>query len=207
MKVKIKKNKETKTFNIVDSWSDVTLEKWQRLVTGKKSKSEEAVATINALSDIPKKLIKEMALSDVASIFERLSKLQVEGKHKKIFKIDEVEYGFMPDLDEITLGEYADLEHYIKDGLEKNMHKIMSVLFRPVTSKDGKMYSIEAYKDGRQRADKFKKKMNASQVQEALVFFWNLGNELSMTLPLFLMEKLTKIQTEINLQKSGGGSE
>ncbi len=207
MKVKIKKNKETKTFNIVDSWSDVTLEKWQRLVTGKKSKSEEAVATINALSDIPKKLIKEMALSDVATIFERLSKLQVEGKHKKIFKIDEVEYGFMPDLDEITLGEYADLEHYIKDGLEKNMHKIMSVLFRPVTSKDGKMYSIEAYKDGRQRADKFKKKMNASQVQEALVFFWNLGNELSMTLPLFLMEKLTKIQTEINLQKSGGGSE
>lgn len=207
MKVKIKKGKETKSYNIVDSWADVTLEKWQRLVIGKKSKSEEAIETINALSDIPKKLIKEMALSDVATIFERLSRLQVLGKHKKVFEIDEVEYGFMPDLSEITLGEYADIEHHIKDGLEKNMHKIAAVLFRPVTSREGKLYSIQAYKDGRQRAEKFKKKMNASQVQEALVFFWNLGKELLMILPSCLMEVMKKIQAETNLQKSGDGSE
>lgn len=208
MKVKVKKEGKLKTYKIVDSWKDVTLEKWQQLVLGKKkSKTQEAKETIKALSTLPIKLVEEMSLSDVAAIFERLSKLQIEGKLKKVFEIDGIEYGFLPDLDEITLGEWADIEHYIKDGIDKNMHKIMSVLFRPVTSKEGKMYSVQAYKDGRERAEKFRKKMNAEQVQQSLVFFWNLGNELLTTLPLFLMEKMNKIQAEMNLAKSGVGSE
>ena len=208
MKVKVKKEGKLKTYKIVDSWKDVTLEKWQQLVLGKKkSKTQEAKETIKALSTLPIKLVEEMSLSDVAAIFEKLSNLQIEGKLKKVFEIDSVEYGFLPDLDEITLGEWADIEHYIKDGIDKNMHKIMAVLFRPVTSKEGKMYSVQAYKDGRERAEKFRKKMNAEQVQQSLVFFWSLGNELLTTLPLFLMEKMNKIQAEMNLAKSGGGSE
>tara|TARA_R100000700_G_scaffold16281_1_gene22490 strand:+ start:204 stop:830 length:627 start_codon:yes stop_codon:yes gene_type:complete len=208
MKVKVKKEGKLKTYKVVDSWKDVTLEKWQQLVLGKKkSKTQEAKETIKALSTLPIKLVEEMSLSDVAAIFEKLSNLQIEGKLKKVFEIDSVEYGFLPDLDEITLGEWADIEHYIKDGIDKNMHKIMAVLFRPVTSKEGKMYSVQAYKDGRERAEKFRKKMNAEQVQQSLVFFWSLGNELLTTLPLFLMEKMNKIQAEMNLAKSGGGSE
>tara|TARA_R100001443_G_scaffold116049_1_gene135418 strand:- start:477 stop:1103 length:627 start_codon:yes stop_codon:yes gene_type:complete len=208
MKVKVNKEGKLKTYKIVDSWKDVTLEKWQQLILGKKkSKTQEAKETIKALSTLPIKLVEEMSLSDVAAIFEKLSNLQIEGKLKKVFEIDSVEYGFLPDLDEITLGEWADIEHYIKDGIDKNMHKIMAVLFRPVTSKEGKMYSVQAYKDGRERAEKFRKKMNAEQVQQSLVFFWSLGNELLTTLPLFLMEKMNKIQAEVNLAKSGVGSE
>jgi len=188
MKVKVKKEGKQKIYKIVDSWNDVTLEKWQQLVLGKrKSKTQEAKETIKALSDLPVKLIEEMALSDVATIFER----------------DEVEYGFLPNLDEITLGEWADIEHNIKDGLEKNIHKIMSVLFRPITSKEGKLYSVEAYKDGKQRAEKFRKKMSATQVQQSLVFFWRFGKELSRILPSCLMEVMKKIQAEMNLPKSG----
>jgi len=208
VKVKVKKEGKQKIYKIVDSWNDVTLEKWQQLVLGKrKSKTEEAKETIKALSDLPVKLIEEMALSDVATIFERLSKLQIEGKLKKVFEIDEVEYGFLPNLDEITLGEWADIEHNIKDGLEKNIHKIMSVLFRPITSKEGKLYSVEAYKDGKQRAEKFRKKMSATQVQQSLVFFWRFGKELLKILPSCLMEVMKKIQAEMNLPKSGGTSD
>ena len=97
MKVKVKKEGKEKIYNVVNSWNEVTLEKWQQVVLGKKkSKTEEAKETIKALSTLPVKLIEEMALSDVAQIFERLSKLQIEGKLKKVFEIDEVEYGFMP---------------------------------------------------------------------------------------------------------------
>ena len=203
MKVKVKKEGKLKTYKIVDSWEEVTLEKWQQLVLGKKkSKTKEAKETIKALSTLPIKLVEEMALKDVAAIFERLSNLQIEGKLKKTFAIDGIEYGFLPDLDEITLGEWADIEHYIKEDINKNMHKIMAVLFRPVTSKEGKLYSVEAYKGSRERAEKFRKKMSAAQVQQALVFFWKIGNELSTTLPLYLLEKMKKVQ-ETNLQTSG----
>ena len=207
MKAKITKKGKTKEYNIINSWEDVTLEKWQQLVSGKrKSKSKEAQETIALLSDIPKKLIEEMSLKDVATIFERVSKLQVEGKLKKVFKIDEVEYGFLPDLDEITLGSWADIEQYIKDGLEKNLHKIMAVLFRPITSKEGKMYSVQEYKDGRERAEKFRKKMNAKQVQQALRFFFVFVKEFVKILPSCLMEKMKKMQEKTTFQTSGVGS-
>jgi len=210
MKAKITKGGKTKKYNIIDSWEDVTLDKWQRLVLGNKvskAKAKEAKDTIALLSDIPKKLIDQMSLKDVATIFEKVSSLQVKGKLKKVFEIDGEEYGFLPDCDEISLGEWADIETYLKDGLEKNIHKIMAVLFRPVTSKEGDIYSIEAYSGGRERSEKFKKKMNAKQVQQSLVFFWSLGKELSIILPLYLTEVMKKIQEEMSSSLDGDGSE
>ena len=208
MKAKITKDGKTNKYNIIDNWDDVTLEKWQQLALGKYNlKSKEAKDTIALLSDIPKKLIDEMSLKDVAMIFEKVSNLQVKGKLKKVFEIDGEEYGFLPDCDEISLGEWVDIETYLKDGLEKNIHKIMAVLFRPVTSKEGKIYSIEAYSGGRERAEKFKKKMTAAQVQQSLVFFWSLGKSLSIILPLYLQEVMKKIQEEMSSSVSGDGSE
>ena len=94
----------------------------------------------------------------------------------------------------------------LKDGIDKNMHKIMAVLFRPITNKEGKLYSVAAYKDGRERAEKFRNKMSAAQVQQALVFFWTLGKELSTTLPLYLTEQMKKIQDKVSSEKNGVGS-
>jgi hypothetical protein len=54
------------------------------------------------------------------------------------------------------------------------------------------------------------KKMSAEQVQSSLFFFSNLGKELSMTLPLYLMERLKEMKEQLPpnlLQKSGRGSE
>ena len=47
----------------------------------------------------------------------------------------------------------------------------------------------------RMRAKKFKK-MKAADVNNALVFFWTLGKELSMILPLYLMEQMQGNETK-----------
>jgi len=203
MKVKIKKEGKQKTYNLIDSWSDVTLEKWLKVIdleTG--SKTKEAQETIAAVSDIPKKLIKELPLRDVAIIMSKIAELQSEQNTtlKKTFKIDGVEYGMHPDLSEITLGEYADIETFIKDGLEKNMPEIMAVLFRPITEKNGSVYTIAAY-DGniKIRAEQFKK-MSAEQVQAALFFFSNLGKVFLKILPSFLKERTQEIMKELQTE-------
>ena len=210
MKVKIKKEGKKETYNLIDSWSDVTLEKWMQVIdveTG--SKTEQAEETIAALSDMPKKLVKELALRDVAIIMGKIGELQSKQDTvlKKVFEIDGVEYGMHPDLSEITLGEYADIETLIKEGLEKNMPELMSVLFRPITEKNGSVYTIAAY-DGNItiRAEEMKK-MSAEQVQSALVFFYRLGKELLMTLPSFLTERLKEMKMQLQqnpLLKNGG---
>jgi hypothetical protein len=213
MKVKIKKEGKKETYNLIDSWSDVTLEKWMQVIdveTG--SKTKQAEETIAALSDMPKKLVKELALRDVAIIMGKVADLQSKQDTvlKKVFEIDGVQYAMHPDLSEMTLGEYADIETFIKQGLEKNLPELMSVLFRKVTERNGEAYTIEAY-DGNItiRAEEMKK-MSAEQVQSALVFFWHFAKELSEILPSYLMERTQEIveelQTEI-LQKDGDGSE
>ena len=212
MKVKIKKAGKQKTYNLIDSWSDVTLEKWMQVIdieTG--SKAKEAEETIAALSDMPKKLVKELALRDVAIIMGKIGELQSKQDTvlKKVFEIDGVEYGMHPDLDSITLGEYADIETFIKNGLEKNMPELMAVLFRPVT-RNGEVYTIEAYDGEISIRTEEMKKMSAEQVQSALVFFYHLGKELLKILPSFLLEQMQEIKTQLQtatLQKGGDGSE
>ena len=34
----------------------------------------------------------------------------------RYIKVNDIEYGFHPNLEEITLGEYADIEPYLKNG-------------------------------------------------------------------------------------------
>ena len=199
MKVKIKKEGKVKEFKLINSWSDVTLETWLQLIdfeTG--TKTEEATETIAALSDIPKKLIKELSLSDVAVIMSKVGELQQEQdtKLKRIIEINGVEYGFMPDLDSISLGQYADIETFIKNGIDKNLPELMAVLYSPIKLKKNDIYIIEPYDgDIRLRAEEMKQ-MSAEQVQSALVFFYNLGKVLSEIMPLYLMERLKETKTQ-----------
>jgi hypothetical protein len=199
MKVKIKKEGKVKEFKLINSWSDVTLSTWLQLIdfeTG--TKTEEATETIAALSDIPKKLIKELALSDVAVIMSKIGELQQEQdtELKKIIEINDVEYGFHPDLDSITLGEYADIEQFIKNGIDKQLPELMSVLYRPIKLKKNDIYIIEPYDgDIRLRAEEMKQ-MSAEQVQSALVFFYTLGKVLSEILPSFLIQRLKETKTQ-----------
>ena len=213
MKVKIKKKGKVKEFKLISKWSDVTLEKWLKLIDFHEgSKSEEAEETIAALSTIPKDLIKQLELKDVAIIMGKIAELQSkqDSSLKRIVEIDGKEYGFHPDLDSITLGEYADIETFIKNDIEKNLPELCAVLYRPITEKKNDVYTIEAYDGNIKIRTEEMKKMAAEQVQSALVFFYRLGNELLLTLPSFLTERLKemKMQLQVNpSQKSGGGSE
>jgi len=199
MKVKIKKEGKVKEFKLINSWEEVTLEKWLQLIdfeTG--TKTEEATETIAALSDIPKKLVKELALSDVANIMSKVAELQQkqDTKLKRIIEINDIEYGFHPDLDSISLGEYADIEQFIKNGIDKQLPELMAVLYRPIKEKKNDIYIIDAYDgDIRLRTEEMKQ-MSAQQVQSALVFFYTLGKALSEILPLYLMEKLKETKTQ-----------
>ena len=214
MKIKVKKGGKVKQFKLINSWSDVTLETWLKLIefdTG--NKAEEAEETIAALSNMPKQLINQLSLRDVAVIMGEVAKLQAgqDSSLKRIIEINGVEYGFHPKLDDITLGEYADLETFIKNGIEKHLPEIMAVLYRPVTEKtDSGVYTIKAYDDSLTIRAEEMKKMSAEQVQGALVFFYRFVNVLSMTSQSSLMETLKEMKEQLQVnpsQKSGDGSE
>lgn len=116
---------------------------------------------------------------------------------------DTITFGFIPKLDDITLGEFVDLDNYIGDW--QQIHKAMSVLYRPVTFRKGELYLIEDYEG----ADKYSEIMKDAPVNVALgsvVFFYRLGNVLSSYLADSLTQKMMEDKETIkDLEQNGDG--
>ena len=198
MKVQIKEKGKKKTYNVITNWSEVTLDRWVKLLKIKKvSKSEEAKRTILALSDIPERLLDKLELYHIAIIMRNLSEVQKDENSclNEIIEVNGKEYGFHPDLDSLTLGEYVDLDTFIKD-IDNKMPEIMAILFRPIVAKEGSLYQIEAYDGKIKLRAEVMRNMPAEKVQDALVFFYNFG---AILLPT-LLSSLTKELLETKKQ-------
>jgi hypothetical protein len=174
MKVKINKDGKAKEFKLINKWEDVTIETYSKLMTFTNgTKSSEALETLTELSNIPKELLKQLELKHIVLMLEKLSHLQSQEDTtlKNIIEIDGVRYGFHPDFDEMTLGEYADIESFIKSGADKHLPEIMAVLYRPIKEEVDGVYTIEAYDGNIKIRTEVMRKMSATQVHSALVFF------------------------------------
>ena len=97
----------------------------------------------------------------------------------------------------MTLGEYIDLDNTLSDW--EQMHKAMSVLYRPVTLQKKDKYQIEDYK-GTDNAEAFKQ-MPLDVVMGSLVFFYRLSNEL-LTITLNYLSKKMKKELTMDQKKT-----
>lgn len=97
-----------------------------------------------------------------------------------------VEFGFMPNMDEMSLGEYIDLEKYISSW--EDMHKALAVMYRPIVAGKKEFYEIEKYEG----SDKYSDIMKDAPVTVALgamVFFYHLGTDLLKTTMHYLRQQ------------------
>jgi hypothetical protein len=120
--------------------------------------------------------VAQIRYKDVAEITDNINNLFTKENHLiQRFKMGGVEFGFIPNLDEMSTGEYMDLDTYITDW--DTMHNAMAVLYRPITNKLGNKYQIEEYKGSITYADVMKH-APLDVVLGAMVFFYTLGNDL-----------------------------
>jgi hypothetical protein len=120
-------------------------------------------------------------------------------------RLKSVLYGFTPNLEDITLGEYVDLDANVTDW--NNMHKAMAVLYRPVVSEAGEYYEIEEY-DGTDKYSEAMKQMTLEVVLGSLVFFYRLGIDLSIAMTESLEEQMsTTSLPKQTSEESGDGTE
>jgi hypothetical protein len=165
--------------SIPTSLKEITLEQYQRFTSIAKSNPEGDFLQhkmIEIFCDVSLKEISLMKLKDINAITNKLGEM-FNNNYPLIqtFKHNGLEFGFIPNLDEISLGEYTDLETYISDW--DNMNKAMAVLYRPVINKLNKKYLIEEYKGSAEYAEAMLQ-MPLDVALGAMVFFYHLGNEL-----------------------------
>jgi hypothetical protein len=146
--------------------------------------------------------IKHKQVMEITASISEMFKVS----HKLIprFKMGGVEFGFIPNLDEMTQGEFVDLDTYISDWQE--MHKAMAVLFRPITKKVNDKYQIEEYNGSITYSDVMKH-APLDVVLGATVFFYHLGNELMKSTLTYLEEnpQMQSLMNKHNLAEDGDG--
>lgn len=194
---------------IPSSLKEVTLEQYQKFARINTDDNQDTGfmmhKTVEIFCNLDLKDIAKIKFTSVQEILNDINRL-FEPKQDLIrtFTMGGKEFGFIPVLDDMTLGEYVDLDENFTDW--DSMHKAMAVLFRPVTLKKGDRYQIQDY-NGLELAEQMKK-MPLDVVMGAMVFFYRLNNELLKTTLNFLEQEVGKemtTQQQQHLGKSGDG--
>ena len=191
--------------NIPSSLKEITLRDYKHFLDISKETKEERFLNakmIQVFCKVSLEDVMRLKLSDSESIVGIISNLfEQKPALVKKFKIGKTQYGFHPELDAMTLGEYIDLDTFISDW--DNMEKAMNVLYRPVLVSVKERYSIEDYNIDT-ASDMLDMPMDA--VMSAIFFLWNLGIELSTVMTSSLDSQETELLTQyLNSQKSGVG--
>ena len=182
------------TLNIPESLNEITLAQYQKWIKISDDKDmstflQQKMIEIFCNTDLRK--VNQMKANDINRVSKELDDLFKE-KPKFInkFKLyntttkEDVEFGFIPKLDDMTFGEYIDLDNYLPKW--ETMHNAMGVLFRPITFKKKDQYLVEDY----ETSSKYDiSNMPLSVVFGAIVFFCNLKNELLKTIMSYLQEQ------------------
>jgi len=196
--------KESIEITVPENWGDVSLKSYQNYaskINDLSNEDEIVIHSISTLCNIPLKLVKYLKRNDVKSLYEKLSKLISLPINKQIInKIDVggVKYGFHPNLDEMSLGEFVDLDEYSKQGVD-GMQYILAILYRPITEEKGNNYNIETYNESHIHNARHFENLSIDVVNGVMVFFYHLGSELLTSSQGYLEQELERLQREVTM--------
>jgi len=185
--------------------SEITLRQYKHFLKIQKGVDDEKFLNAKIIEIFCKMSLDEvmrLKFNDSEFIVKTLTEM-FEQKPNLVtsFKLDKVNYGFHPQLDDLTLGEYIDLDTFIGDW--ENIEKAMAVLYRPVVNKIKDKYIIEDYKVGK---DQEILDMPMDAVLSSIFFLWNLGIDLSKAMMNYLDKEQTQALTQyLTSQPNGGG--
>ena len=178
--------------------SEISLKQYQKFLKLQESNEDSyflQCKMIEIFCNLDAKSVRMLKVGDADRVVDILNNM-FEAKPDLIrtFKIGGVDYGMIPDLDDISLGEYIDLDTYIGDW--QNMQIAMNVLYRPISKKIGEKYTIVEYDvDAKEKLEHIPMDI----VLGSIFFLYNLGIELSMVMVDYLedpqMDSLMQQQT------------
>lgn len=182
--------------NVPDKLSEITLgqyQKYWRVLEDNKEDLESdnfiRLKMLEIFCGLKYKDIKAFRLADINRITNGLHNLLGDKPELvQSFKIGDKEFGFIPKLEDISFGEYVDLDLFLPDWSQ--MHKAMAVLYRPVKQKIDDSYLIEDYEP--ELYWDVMKYTPLDAVISSIVFFYHLGKDLSSSMIRYLNDPENK---------------
>lgn len=183
--------------------NDITVSEYLKFIEVNKEDADEEFLvhkTISIFCGISMKEVLTIDAKEAQDIaVEIYAVLNQKADFVDRFKLNGVEYGFIPNLEDLSLGEYIDLETYLKD--QKNLHKVAAVMYRPIVKQYKELYDIESYSSDL-KAQELMKQAPIGVISQAVVFFYNIVNELLMDSPRYLEKQVKEAQETIQQEVS-----
>ena len=179
--------------SIPTNLSEITLRQYKHFLKIQKGVDDQGFLNakiIEIFCKVKLENVMRLKFNDTELIVTKLTKM-FDQKPNLVtnFKLNEINYGFHPQLDDLTLGEYIDLDTFIGDW--ENMEKAMAVLYRPIVNKIKDANILD---------------MPMDAVLSSIFFLWNLGLDLSkITMNYLDKEEEQALMQHLNLQPNGGG--
>jgi hypothetical protein len=199
--------------NVPSTLNEIPLKHYQDFLNVQKNSSDEEfvaqkmVEIFCGIRLIEVAKIKLTSLNELIAHFTTLFS-QVP-KFQPTFKIGDIEFGFIPELEEISFGEYVDLDNHLQSW--DNFHKAMAVLYRPIKTRKGEKYDIKDY-DPNIDMQELMKFAPLDICIAASVFFWTLESDLLQATLNYLEKEIAKeknlsltLAKQLNLPKDGDG--
>ena len=189
------------TYTIPENKKDITVKQYLKI--SKLYKDAEAVESevdekelISVCLNIPVALVNKLPFEHYNQVVKVVSEaLNKDSVLHLTFDLNGVKYGFINDLENMTAGEYAKLDEFIKDS-DKNAYQILNVLYRPIikekfyktwfNKKDRGRYLIEPYKFDNDVS--IFENAPFEVYESVLVFFYNLGKDLANATQSYMRE-------------------
>lgn len=211
---------KNKDYTIPEKWNQIGLGMYQEFMSKTKDVTDTTILdkiAISSFTGLSINLIDKIRKQDIDVVKTELNKLlnvKMNTTLNTIIEIDGIDFGFHPKLKDLTFGEFVDLDNYLSEPWE-NMHYIMAILYRPITSQKKKRYAIEEYDSDKSfdRANLFKDNLSVATVNGAASFFLTIGKEYQVALQSSLskqqreMKKKKELQTQTTSTLSGVGTE
>ena len=165
---------------IPTSLNEITLGQYQEFVKLEQELKDSTEVSIQLkmieiFCSVPEAVVRSMKATDIAEICEIINTMfDTDSQLISKFTLKGVDYGFIPELDNMSFGEYMDLDTFIGDN--DNLHRALNVLFRPIKLNKGSRYIIEDYEPN---DSEVAKDFPLDVVLGAIVFFYTLGKDLS----------------------------
>lgn len=193
--------------NVPDSLNEITLYQYQRfekLIQENEASHFVNQKTIEIFCNIELKDVARIRIADIDDLLSHLNNLlQQKPKLTKTFKLGVYEFGFIPKLEDMTSGEFIDLENYLSST--ESLHQAMAVLFRPIKSKVKDLYTIEEYESSYKYSEVLKY-MPLDIALGSMVFFWTLQKDCVNALTDYIQNEVEQSgQAKQLLEKNMGG--
>ena len=191
--------KEVKVI-LPESARELTIEQYQKFLKVEGDQTFTLLKALEIFAHIPLKVAHAMRADDVLAIAnDILTMVSVEHPLTRRLSFRGREYGFVPNLEEMSFGEYIDLDTYLADM--QMLHKTVGVLYRPITKEKGNLYEVEPYNGTDGYSD-----FPLDVALGATLFFYRLSNKLLKSTPTSSeVETTPTFQPPPTFQGSGDG--